>query len=221
MQARRKGIDTKRNAILREAKTLFRKRGLASTTMDMIAKASGLSKSTVYVYFKSKEDIFLHLVLEGLYEVRETVRQLTNSFRTRDEQHHAVCDYMVEMHDRDPVLFQGIIGNGLVDRSRRTHPHVVGQIDALREEIIESLLAAFFRFESEYQILPGEPGLAQHAYIVWACLYGIISVGEGQSRYIHERFGTDRRSFMKNAFDQLPSLLVHFYDAPCTQPTGV
>ena len=38
---------------------VFAKRGLHQTTLDDIAKEAGVSKGTIYLYFKSKEDLFI------------------------------------------------------------------------------------------------------------------------------------------------------------------
>jgi AcrR family transcriptional regulator len=47
-----------RAKILLGADKLFQKYGLAKTTMEDIAKEAGKGKSTLYYYFKSKEEIF-------------------------------------------------------------------------------------------------------------------------------------------------------------------
>jgi AcrR family transcriptional regulator len=44
--------------ILRGADKLFQKQGLNKTTMEDIAREAGKGKSTLYYYFKSKEEIF-------------------------------------------------------------------------------------------------------------------------------------------------------------------
>jgi AcrR family transcriptional regulator len=47
-----------REKVLGSAERLFQKFGLCKTTMEDIARESGKGKSTLYHYFKSKEDIF-------------------------------------------------------------------------------------------------------------------------------------------------------------------
>ena len=44
--------------IIEAAKVVFQKWGLKKTTMEDIAKEAGKGKSTLYYYFKSKEEIF-------------------------------------------------------------------------------------------------------------------------------------------------------------------
>ena len=46
-----------RNKIVDEARELFAVRGVDNTTINDIAVSSGISRRTVYTYFKSKEDI--------------------------------------------------------------------------------------------------------------------------------------------------------------------
>lgn len=51
--------------IIDAAETLFRKKGILETTMDDIAEESELSKGTLYLYFKSKEELQWEVSLRG------------------------------------------------------------------------------------------------------------------------------------------------------------
>jgi AcrR family transcriptional regulator len=52
------GTDDKRERILDAAEQLFAAQGYASTTMDQIVQALGVTKPFVYYYFGSKQEIF-------------------------------------------------------------------------------------------------------------------------------------------------------------------
>jgi AcrR family transcriptional regulator len=68
------GAETaKRRQILEGALRVFRARGFDGASMGEIAKAAGVSKGTLYVYFDSKEALFEALVIA---ERRETAEQL-------------------------------------------------------------------------------------------------------------------------------------------------
>jgi AcrR family transcriptional regulator len=60
-------------AIIEAARRVFQKWGLKKSTMEDIAEEAGKGKSTLYYYFKSKEEIF-DIVLRG-----ETDRILANA----------------------------------------------------------------------------------------------------------------------------------------------
>ncbi len=54
--------EERRNQILEAATAIFSRLGFHKARMDDIAAASGLSKGTLYLYFKSKDDIILALL---------------------------------------------------------------------------------------------------------------------------------------------------------------
>ncbi len=59
--------------ILQAARELFQRFGLAKTTMEEIARASGKGKSTLYYYYTSKEEIFSATLQE---DIQDTLRQV-------------------------------------------------------------------------------------------------------------------------------------------------
>lgn len=58
--------DFRRNQILDAARASFAKHGLAATTVDQIARAAKLAKGTVYLYYRSKDDIVRDALDVGL-----------------------------------------------------------------------------------------------------------------------------------------------------------
>lgn len=64
-----------KNEILQRAQELFQQYGLKKTTMDEIAAACGKAKSTLYHYFKSKEEVFDAVVEEELMTLRQIVKR--------------------------------------------------------------------------------------------------------------------------------------------------
>ncbi|MDO9412743.1 MAG: TetR/AcrR family transcriptional regulator [Pseudolabrys sp.] len=57
----------KRRQIIEGARTVFMARGFDAASMGDIAKAAGVSKGTLYVYFKSKEELFGAIVEQECY----------------------------------------------------------------------------------------------------------------------------------------------------------
>ena len=52
-------IERKRNAILDAARTVFSRQGYAGAAVGDVASEAGVAKGTLYLYFKSKEDLYL------------------------------------------------------------------------------------------------------------------------------------------------------------------
>jgi len=62
----------RREEIIDAAQRIFFQKGLQLATMDDIAEAAELSKGTLYLYYKSKEDLYLAVLARGmdiLYEM--------------------------------------------------------------------------------------------------------------------------------------------------------
>ncbi len=58
--------ERRREEILDAAQRVFVEKGLTTATVDDIAMAAELSKGTLYLYFESKEDIYVALMMRGL-----------------------------------------------------------------------------------------------------------------------------------------------------------
>jgi AcrR family transcriptional regulator len=58
----------RRKAILDAAMALFDRQGYASTTVDDVAAAAGISKGSVYNYFESKQDLFTQLFNQAILQ---------------------------------------------------------------------------------------------------------------------------------------------------------
>jgi len=67
--------------IIEAAFTEFSRNGYSTTTLDQIAERAGVTKGTIYVYFESKEHLFISMVREFTKPTMETVHDM---FKTHD-----------------------------------------------------------------------------------------------------------------------------------------
>ncbi|MEM6800533.1 MAG: TetR/AcrR family transcriptional regulator [Bacteroidota bacterium] len=56
---------SRRNAIIKAAKSVFFERGFARTNISEICSQAGISRTTLYSYFESKENIYLAVVFQA------------------------------------------------------------------------------------------------------------------------------------------------------------
>lgn len=69
--------DSKRKAILKTAARMFSRRSFHEVKLDDVAAQARIGKGTVYIYFKSKEDLYDSLVLEGFDDLIDRLRELS------------------------------------------------------------------------------------------------------------------------------------------------
>jgi AcrR family transcriptional regulator len=77
--------DIVRNAILKAAERVFQRWGINKATMEDIASEAGKGKSTLYYYYKSKEEIFDEVVIVEFEEILEKARKSTNDVASAKE----------------------------------------------------------------------------------------------------------------------------------------
>ena len=123
-RGRAKGYDDQRELIVAQAATLFAQRGYPGTSMNEVAQACGLSKATLYHYYKDKYAILvsiaeghvqrLHaLVAEVTAErlgpeahFRELVRRIVEEYADAQHAHRVLTEDVkfLQPDDRERVL---------------------------------------------------------------------------------------------------------------------
>jgi len=78
---REKERESRRSAILKAARKLFFDRGFKSVTVDNIAAKAEVSKGSVYLYFKSKEEIYTQILINDNIAAFE---DLKNKFSAKE-----------------------------------------------------------------------------------------------------------------------------------------
>jgi len=82
--------------IIEAARGIFARFGFSKTTMDEIAKAAYKAKSSIYHYFKSKEEIFREIVVK---ESRTLKEEITKAINQEDNPQKKLRAYVItRMH---------------------------------------------------------------------------------------------------------------------------
>ena len=102
-ERRSKEKELRRNAILDAAEKRFAREGFHVTTLDEVAADVEISKATIYLYFKNKEELFFSILeekfdqyaasirerLEGIQSLREAITELvTEGLHFLKKNHH-------------------------------------------------------------------------------------------------------------------------------------
>ncbi len=75
-ETRRRRKAERPQEILEAAFLEFSRNGYAMTTLDQIAERAGVTKGTIYVYFESKEQLFISMVRELMKATLDTVQDM-------------------------------------------------------------------------------------------------------------------------------------------------
>ena len=103
----------KKNKIAEAANDLFVKKGLTNVSMKEIASSVGYSKSSLYSYFNSKEDIISYILEMAIEEAEEYYENLdTKQF----EESQKMLDYIIE-NELENILYD----NNLFELLNQNH----------------------------------------------------------------------------------------------------
>lgn len=91
--------------ILEEAEKLFMKFGLRSVTMDDIAKHLGMSKKTLYVNFRDKNDLVNHLFSRMINEDECQIEQCTELSENAIDEVFRIMNYLKQcLSGMNPIV---------------------------------------------------------------------------------------------------------------------
>src|SRR5215470_9449538 len=79
---------------------VFARRGLHQTTLDDVAKEAGISKGTIYLYFKNKEDLFIAAAQQVVPGLDELVSRRSPSSSAGDDLDHTLRTIARTMYRR-------------------------------------------------------------------------------------------------------------------------
>lgn len=125
-RGRAAGYDDQREMILEQAGLLFARRGYPATSMNQVAEACGLSKATLYHYYKDKYTLLVNIAeahvtrLAAIVEevavrglapearMRELILSLVREYATAQSAHRVLTEDVkfLEPEDRQRVLDQ-------------------------------------------------------------------------------------------------------------------
>ncbi len=137
-----------RDQIVKEAAIIFSHFGFRKTTMDDIARASNKGKSSLYYYFKSKEEVFEAVVEKEVVHLRKRLRLAINSSEDpREKLKNYVLTRMQtikEVVNLFAALKSDYLNNlDFVDKIRRKYDNE--EIEMFREILEYGILRNYFQ----------------------------------------------------------------------------
>ncbi len=202
MKKREQLTEFNRNNILEAAQKLFEEKGLLQTTMDDIAKEADYSKSTIYVYFKSKDEIYNQIVYKSMCMLRDKLNQSIGASTEYEKYFYAICDTLVDFQEGYPLYFESITGKIGISKKDFDEQPILLEVYKVGEEI-NTIVARLFENGSkdEYFRKDLEPLLTTFA--LWASICGIILMASQKETYLKEKANINKKAFLEYSFKML------------------
>lgn len=132
----RRRAEARPDEVLDAALALFARQGFAHTTVEQVARAAGLSKAAVYLYFPSKKALLAGLVRRAVKPVAEAALGQMAEYRGDPRPVIAMALRMVVGRLSDPAA---LAVPGIILREAAVAPELA---QVYREEVLDRVLPA-------------------------------------------------------------------------------
>lgn len=197
-------VDINRERIIKTAKEQFFKNGVENTKIDTVAKQAGMSKSTLYVYFKSKEEIVDCISLEAMRYLLEQLQKNVPCVNqgngiTFHEQYMAICHVLAAFKHNYPLNFQLLIQEIKVDEESLERNPVLKEIYDCGEQINQYVI----RILMGTQKAESRERMTAKIFAQWGSIYGLILLADNKEQYIMKNMHMTKEAFLEQGFEQL------------------
>lgn len=193
-----------RENIVSAASALFMEKGIATTSMDDIAKAAGYSKATLYVYFENKEEIVGILVLSSMKKLYDYISSALTQHESTETRYNFICRSLVQYQEEFPFYFKMVLDKINIDFESQDYlpeekeTYQIGE--EINEKIKDFLLSGMEKgdLRSDLEIIPA-------IFNFWGMLSGVIQLATNKEEYIKKSMGLSKMQFLEYGF----SLIYH------------
>jgi AcrR family transcriptional regulator len=136
---------------------VFSEKGFAAARLDEIARRAGVSKGTLYLYFKDKEDLFRAVVRDA---IAPNVEAITSTIATLDAPFPAVVrSFLAGFAEREARLPIGAVAKMVVGESRNFPELARVWHDEVASKAIGALAAFVEGAQRRGEVRAGDPRL--------------------------------------------------------------
>ena len=177
---------------------LFEEKGFEATSMDDIAQKLEISKSTLYVYFKSKQLIWDSIVCKYMEQLLEDAKKAAEGKGTFEERYYQLCFDIADKFEKHPMFYKATLNKISMDMEQEVYKKIYETGEQTNEAI-----ADFIRSGIEEGVVRKDIDIYPAVIMMWSSISGIISMANDKEEYLKIRFNMTKEEYLKKAFKML------------------
>ena len=167
----------RRQQIMIAAKRVFYTKGFAKVTMEDIAREAELSPGTLYLYFKSKDELCASLSLRILQYLHIRLRHVSAEKGLDGEQKlEALKKTIIDVYEFDPLILINLFRLQSSEILKNLSPQLLADIKELFSNSLGAMSDIFMQGINDGVIIDKKPEAL--ADLLWALFSGIVLWGE-------------------------------------------
>jgi AcrR family transcriptional regulator len=174
-ERRNREKERRRETILKAARRDFMKKGFRAVTVDSIAQRAQLSKGAIYLYFKSKEEIYAQVLIRDIEKFHDRVADIFHSGDSASEVLVRFAQIYTDFFLYERELFRILM-------TFMVQPNPLNISDEINDLIIQTtnktvgIIESIFQYGIERGEFPGCRNIRQCRNALWGLLNGIIAL---------------------------------------------
>ena len=185
-------------SVIMSAEELFEAKGYDATSIDDIAYRTGISKSTLYVYFKSKQLIWDSIVCKYMELLLEDARKAAEGKGSFEKRYYKLCFDIADKFEAHPMFYKATLGTISMDMDQEIYKKIYDVGEQTNETIAE-----FIRSGIKEGVVRKDIDIYPAVIMMWSSISGIISMAIDKEEYLKMRFNTSKKEYLKKAFKML------------------
>lgn len=195
-ERREREREARRTSVLDATRLLVREHGFNGTTTKRIAEQCELSEATIFWYFKSKDEIFVSLLYEGIAFTNEGLETIRAHEASPKEKLSELWSFFSQLRTQHPEYFHVFSYLG--------HPESTSAVtEEVKREIARRSGDNFRLFATLIEETLGSKNTRLVADVLWGAFAGLTVLKD--SRINLGTKGHPTENEMKEAFDLLLS----------------
>jgi AcrR family transcriptional regulator len=192
----------RRNDIIDAAEKLFFSKGFASSTMDEVAKEAEYSKGTLYLYFKSKEDLYLAITVRGMKILEQLFKEALKSSENGLCKTRKMGETYFDFAHKYPNYFNAMVyfeSSGIkIDEETTSAKTCEEQGKRTLQPVAEAVQEGI-----KDQSIRADLDPLQVATVLWAHCTGVITVISQRGKHIEENHGVNVSDLIDLSFEMI------------------
>ncbi|GAB4109460.1 MAG: TetR/AcrR family transcriptional regulator [Thermoflexibacter sp.] len=190
----------RRNVIIDAAERVFFKEGIENASMDQVALEAELSKGTLYLYFKSKEELYKAIIIRGFIALKRKLKEAVVPAETGLQNVKAISNAYIEFSKQHLGYFNAILHfqNDLFDKRNMDSQHTIESLEG-GNAVISVLINAIKKGIEDKSINPNINPI-EVAFVLWSQITGLLQVIQRKMRIITYYYKIKDADLLDNYF---------------------
>ncbi|AWI06504.1 TetR/AcrR family transcriptional regulator [Clostridium drakei] len=201
-ERKEKELLIKKNDIIDAAERVFFQKSMQQATMDEVAKEAEFSKRTVYVYFKSKEQIYCEIMLRAFKNLNSMINENLRKYNSVNsiEKIKLLGKTFIDFSIKYPDYFRVIVDYENQQSDFTSNNKVIMECYKEGEKALDNLKEILRQGMDEGEVLENI-NIDNTAIILWSSISGIFNNIVKKQDYLEHYYRIKASQLIEETFE--------------------